>query len=242
VADWPDLCERLKTGLATATPGSTRPQRLVSPRVGPARRWFRRLAWSFAVFTALLGAAWFFRAPLLTGLAKAWVVDEPLAKADAIVILGGRPDLRAIEAARLYQQGLAPRILYMDVKLSPSSEIGIIPSEREQTRRLLLSNNVPESALTAIGQAVASTYDESRAVRAWMDQTGLRAIIIPTDLAHTRRVRWLFRKELKGLQAQIEVHAIQPKEYGVSNWWRHEEGLIAFQNEFLKSVYYHVKY
>ncbi len=190
---------------------------------------------------ALLGTAWVLRAPLLTGFARAWVVDEPLAKADAIIIPGGRPDLRALEAARLYEQGLAPRILYMDVKLSPSSEMGIIPSEREQTRRLLLSNNVPESALTAIGNAVVNTYDESVAVRDWMASTGLHSIIITTDLSHTRRVRWLFRKEL-GAGAQIRVHAIRPKEYGVTNWWQHEEGLIAFQNEFLKDAYYHLKY
>ena len=182
----------------------------------------------------LLGAAWLLRAPLLTGLAKTWVVDEPLEKADAIVILGSRPDLRAIEAARLYHQGLAPKILYMDVKLSPSSEIGIIPSEREQTRRLLLSNNVPESALTAIGNSVSSTYDVSLAVRDWTARTSLHSIIIPTDLSHTRRARWVFRKELSELDAQVRVHAIQPKEYSVSNWWQHEEGLIAFQNEFLE--------
>lgn len=209
---------------------------------GAGRRWLRRAACLLAVLCALLGLAWLFRAPLLTGLARAWVVDEPLAKADAIVVLGGRPDLRAIEAARLYQLGLAPRILYMDVKLSPSSEMGIIPSEREQTRRLLLGNNVPESAITAIGNAVSNTYEESLAVGDWMARTGLHTIIIPTDLSHTRRVRWLFHKELSGIGATVRVHAIQPKEYGVSNWWQHEEGLIAFQNEFVKSAYYHLKY
>lgn len=211
-------------------------------RKGAIRRRFRRLAVSLVVVCALLACAWWLRAPLLSGFASDWVVDEPLAKADAIVIPGGRPDLRAVEAARLYQQGLAPRILYMDVRLSPSSELGIIPSEREQTRRLLLSNNVPESAMTAIGHAVVNTYDESMAVRDWMASSGLHSVIITTDLSHTRRVRWLFKKELKGMSAEIRVHAIQPKEYSVTNWWQHEEGLIAFQNEFLKDIYYHLKY
>ena len=209
---------------------------------GAIRRWSRRLVCTLVLLLALAGLGWVFRAPLLTGLARAWVVDEPVTKADAIVILGGRPDLRAPEAARIYHEGLAPRILYMDVKLTPSSEMGIVPTEREQTRRLLLSNNVPESAIDAIGHSVSSTYDESRAVRDWMTRTGLHSIIIPTDLAHTRRVRWLFHKELNGLGAQICVHAIQPGEYGVNDWWQHEEGLIAFQNEFVKSAYYHLKY
>jgi uncharacterized SAM-binding protein YcdF (DUF218 family) len=216
---------------------------LAQVRVTGFFQWnWRRLALAVVILAATSGLVWLLRAPLLTAAARAWVVDQPLAKAQAIVVLGGRPDLRAIEAARLYQQGLAPRILYMDVKLGPSAEIGIIPSEREQTRRLLLSNNVPESAIFAIGNAVASTYDESCAVRNWMTQTGYRDIIIPTDLAHTRRVRWIFGKELKSVGAQIQVHAIPPANYQVNNWWCHEDGLEAFESEFVKLAYYHLKY
>jgi uncharacterized SAM-binding protein YcdF (DUF218 family) len=202
---------------------------------------FRRLVLLLAVLLVLLAAAWLGRAPLLTGFARAWTVDDPLAKADAIVIPGGRPDLRAPDAARLYHQGLAPRVLYMDVKLSPGEEMGIVPSEPEQTRRLLLTNNVPAAAIVCIGRAVSNTYDESLAVRDWMAAHGLHSLIITTDLSHTRRVRWLFRKEL-GPAAQIRVHAVQPREYALTNWWQHEEGLIAFQNEFLKDLYYHAKY
>jgi uncharacterized SAM-binding protein YcdF (DUF218 family) len=245
-----DLHEGVKTGIAAAEkpvkvqlrlPLVSR-QKFTSRRAVAVRLRVRRLAWSLAVLAVLLGAAWLFRAPLLTGLAKAWIVDEPLNNADAIVILGGHPELRAVEAARLYHQGLAPRILYMDVKLSPISEMGIIPSEQEVTRRLLLTNGVPESALSAIGQSVSNTYEESRAVRDWMEQTGLHSIIIPTDLAHTRRVRWIFHRELGGMQAQVRIHAVHTKEFGVNDWWRHEDGIIAFQNEFLKSAYYHLKY
>jgi uncharacterized SAM-binding protein YcdF (DUF218 family) len=181
---------------------------------------------------------WLFRVPLLTGLARAWVVDEPLTKADAIVVLGGHPELRAVEAARLYHLGIAPRILYMDVKIPPGLDPGIMPSEREETRRLLVTNNVPESAMTAIGGAVANTYDESLAVRAWALQNGAKSILITTDLFHTRRARHQFKKEFKATGVQVRVHAVIPPDYGVNNWWRQEDGFLAFQNEILKSVYY----
>jgi hypothetical protein len=69
-----------------------------------------------------------------------------------------------------------------------------------------------------------------------------KSVLIPTDLFHTRRVRWLFRKQLNGTGAQVHVHAITPKEYAASNWWRHEEGLIAFDTETLKYLYYRLKY
>ncbi len=187
---------------------------------------------ALAGFTVLL-AAYVFRAPLLTKLAEIWVIDDPVTKADAIVVLGGKPDLRAVEAARLYHQGITPKILYMNFKLPP---------ERENTHRLLLSNNVPEMDMQALKKVVSSTFEETIAVRAWLEETKAKTIIIPTDLFHTRRVRGIFRKTLKNSGTKIIVRAIQPKEYGVTNWWFHEQGLVGFQTELLKSVYYCLKY
>ena len=198
----------------------------------------RHLPWICAFCFLFSVFCFVFRAPLLTGVAKAWVIDEPLQNADAIVVLGGRPDLRPFEAARLYHQGIAPRILYMDVKLSPTAELGLTLSEREMTRRILLSNNVPETALVVIGHRVTSTFDESQAVRDWVTQTGAKSILITTDLFHTRRVRHQFLKVLKGTGVQVHLHAITPPRYGVNSWWRDEKGFLAFQNEVLKSVYY----
>jgi uncharacterized SAM-binding protein YcdF (DUF218 family) len=200
------------------------------------------LALALVALVALALIVYAMRAPLLTDLAKAWVVNEPIGKADAIVVLGGRPDLRPYEAARLYHAGLAPRILYMDVRPGPGEELGVTISERELTRRILLGNNVPEGALTAIGSHVASTYDETCAVRAWMEKTGAKSIIIPTDLFPSRRTRWIFRHQLAGSSRQAHVEAITPPQYSVFTWWHHEDGVIAFQNEFIKSIYYHLKY
>lgn len=206
------------------------------------RRWLRRLVLFAGIACLTLFGAYLFRAPLLAGLAQAWVVNEPVDRADAIVILGGGIENRPFAAARLFHAGVAPQILYMDVQLDPAEQIGIIPSEKEQTRRILMSQGVPESAMTAIGTNVACTYDESRAVRTWVEKNSAKSIVITTDIFHTRRARWLFRKELRGLNVQIHVVAVNPVRYQAGDWWCHEEGLIAFQNEIIKSAYYWVKY
>jgi uncharacterized SAM-binding protein YcdF (DUF218 family) len=130
----------------------------------------------------------------------------------------------------------------MDVRLSPTAESGITLSEREITRRLLLSNGVPEAAMAPVGDGVTSTYEEALAVRAWISTNQTKTLLIVTDISHTRRARWIFRKELEGTGVQVRVHAIEPREYGTTNWWLHEEGLVAFQNELLKSLYYWAKY
>ena len=206
------------------------------------RRWLSRIAWLLAIGGALILTGYFFRAPLLTGLAEAWVVNEPVAKADAIVILGGGLENRPFAAARLFHDGVAPKILYMDVQPGPAEELGVALSEKEVTRRILLSNNVPESALLAIGTNVASTYDESQAVRAWVKQTGATSIVITTELFHTRRARWIFHHELRDTPVKIYISAVDPVRYKMNNWWQNEEGLIQFQNEIIKSVYYWFEY
>ena len=216
------------------------------PSVGIAplkpRRWAVRAGWLLAVLGAIGLAGYLFRAPLLTGLARVWVVNEPVLRADAIVILGGGVENRPFAAARLFQAGVAPTILYMNVRLNPAQELGVYTSEPEQTRRILLSNGVPASAMQAIGTNVASTLDESRAVRDWVRQTHAASVVITTEVFHTRRARWIFRRELRDTPAVVHISAVQPVRYETDDWWRNEEGLISFQNEVFKSLYYWFKY
>jgi len=220
---------------------ATPPDAIVPPPVKP-HRWFVRTAWITGILAVLIVFGYIFRALLLTTLASAWVVNQPATTADAIVVLGGNINDRPFAAAKLFQQHVAPKILYMDVSDDPVDQLNITQTEREITRRILLSNRVPESAIQAIGQQVASTYDESRAVRAWVRQTGATSILITTDLFHTRRARWIFRHELQDTPVKLYIIPVNPRQYTASNWWKSEEGVIAFQNEVIKSIYYWFKY
>jgi uncharacterized SAM-binding protein YcdF (DUF218 family) len=206
------------------------------------KRWRRRLAVAVLAAGFLGTVAFLFRAPLLTGLARAWMVHEPAAEADAILILGGGLENRPFAAAQLYRAGIAPRILYLNVQPGPVEELGLALSEAEQTRRILLKQGVPETALTPIGDGVASTYDEARALREWLGSNDAKRIIIPTDVFHTRRVRWIFNKYGGRADVSLHVVAIDPVRYNATNWWQREEGVIALQNEWLKTVYYRLKY
>ena len=203
--------------------------------------WWRRLFWLLAL-CSLFAALFLFRVPLLTGAAQAWIVDEPLQKADAIVVLGGGMETRPFEAAKLYHAGLAPKILLLNTRLSPTEELGITKTHTQIANEILLKNGVPKTSIVTIGEGVASTHDESIAVREWVLNNRPKRLIIPTDLFHTRRVHWLFGRVVKTNEVTISIKAINPREYAASNWWRHEEGLISFQNEVLKYAYYRQKY
>jgi uncharacterized SAM-binding protein YcdF (DUF218 family) len=205
-------------------------------------RFLKRLLAVLLVLAVLAVAGYIYRAPLLLGAARAWVVNDPLSRADAIVVLGGGMETRPFEAARLYHLGLAPKVLLTATKPEPSEQLGLNPPETEIARRILEKKDVPDSAIAVTPGFVNSTYDEAVAVRNWAKMNHIKRLIIATDVFHTRRAGWLFRKELKPLGIQVQMDAVPVREYSLNNWWQHGPGVVAFQNEILKYLYYRVKY
>jgi len=205
-------------------------------------KWLKRLLLALLALCALLALTFVFRAPLLRELADAWIVNQPLTKADVIVVLGGGLENRPFEAARLYQLGLAPRILLMKPRLSAASEIGVTPSEADLAKSILLKQGIPDRAIFVTSDSVTNSYDESIALRHWARTNRIKSAIIPTDIFHTRRVCWLYAKELRGTGIRVQIEAVPVHEYTQAKWWCGEAGIIAFQNEVLKYAYYRVKY
>lgn len=203
---------------------------------------FKWQAIALLFFGVLVVASYVCRRPLLRGAAAAWIVNEPVSQADVIVVLGGGPDTRPFEAARLFHQGIAPKILVMNPTPSPSAQLGLLPTEADLTRGILVKLDVPTNSVFVPADLVTNSYDESIVVRRWAQTNGIKRMVIATDIFHTRRVRWLYGKELKGTGIQVAVDAVPMREYGVDDWWQHEQGVIAFQNEILKDAYYHLKY
>lgn len=204
----------------------------------------QRLKWlglSLVLGGVLVLVLWSYRVPLLTGLAHSWEINVPLAKADAIVILGGGSATRPFEAARLYHQGWAPRILIAQVESSPLNQIGIQPRESEVSRAVLDKLGIPAAAIVSLGSDVSSTQDEALALRDWLQTQKLSTVIIPTDFTHTRRVDWLMRRTLSE-DTQALVVSLTNQQYNQSNWWQKEPGLIAFQNEVIKLLLYWWRY
>ena len=202
----------------------------------------RRLPLVLATLIVVVMFAWAARTPILRESAALWTVSDPLEPADAIAVLGGGVDLRPFLAADLYKKGLANKILVANVKLSPIEKLGIVPPHADLNREVLLKLGVPEEAIIGFGSDVSSTFEESRALAVWAKDTGAHTIIVPTELFPSRRQRWILNHELGPVGAHVIIDAHKPLEYDVDDWWQHEEGLIDFQNEVIKYVYYRLKY
>jgi uncharacterized SAM-binding protein YcdF (DUF218 family) len=158
------------------------------------------------------------------------------------VVLGGGVQTRPFEAARLYHGGYAPKILIDSPLLRPTDEIGLTPRDTDVTKQILLKQGIPEAAIWEFGKNVSSTYEEAIALHDWVRQNGAKKLLVIGDLFQTRRARWLFQKQLEETGVQVIILSAPPLEYDATNWWRHEEGLISFQNELIKYALYRVKY
>lgn len=205
-------------------------------------RWCRRVFACLAVLLILGAVGFILRGPLLRKLAQVWIVSCPLVKADAAVVLGGGLDSRPFAAARFYREGWVSNVIVMNVQLGPADELGLRVPESQMIRRVLTNQGVPESALIEVGQGVGSSRDEAEALRGWALKSKPRTVLIPTDSFHTRRVDWFFNRRLKDTGARAQVIAVDPPHYDSTNWWQHENTLISFQNEVVKTLLYFWKY
>jgi uncharacterized SAM-binding protein YcdF (DUF218 family) len=202
----------------------------------------RRLGVLVLVLTGLGIGVWLAREPLLRGAADLWIVSDLVTQADAVAVLGGEIEVRPFAAAGLYQQGLVKRVLVSSNEERRAAVLGAVQGHTEANRSVLLKLGVPENAIETFGQANKSTRDEAIALRQWAERNGASSIIIPTEVFAARRVRWMFEREFAGQGVRIQVLSLEPPEYTRREWWRTANGLISFQNEVIKYIYYRWEY
>jgi uncharacterized SAM-binding protein YcdF (DUF218 family) len=202
----------------------------------------RRVLLALVACIAILGL-WAWRKPetLLRGAADLWIVSDEPAPADAIAVLGGGLEYRPFAASDYYHRGLAPKILISNIGATPAEQLGVLQSHVQANIEVLQKLNVPTVAIEPFGDHLSDTFAEATALHEWAVRNGAHRIIVPTDIFATRRLRWTLR-HVFGNDAAILVPAVNPPDYLRDNWWKNEHGVIAFQNEVVKYLYYRLKY
>ena len=195
------------------------------------------------LLVAVVAGVWLGRVPLLRGAADLWIVSDPVTHADVVAVLGGDVEGRPFVAAELYKKGLVAKVLISQVPEARPIEISaVVPGHSELNRMVLLNRGVPDAAIGMFGQANRNTNNEAVALRDRADRHRVSRIIIPTEIFSARRVRWIFNREFAGSSARLEIFSFEPRHYTRAEWWKTEAGMIAFQNEVMKYIYYRLKY
>lgn len=163
------------------------------------------------------------------------VVQDPLQKAQAIVVLSGGLPVRAVEAAKIYRQGYAPEI-WLTHSPEPRASLeamGIsFEGEEDYDRKVLERAGVPHGSIRVLSPPILNTADEIRAVDSELGADGGNSVIIVTSKAHTRRVRALWKKLAKSSHQAILQPATQDS-FDASHWWRNTHDALDVVREVL---------
>ena len=169
------------------------------------------------------------------GIGRWLEVQDPLEHSDAIVVLSGGMPYRALEAANIYHQGMAPQV-WITRPANPSDTLGTMgisfEGEESYSRAVLLHEDVPETAIRILAPVIVNTADEERVTISQMQATGASRVIIVTSPPHTRRVRTLWRK-LAPAGLLLIVRPANEDGFDADHWWRTTKDAQAVLRETL---------
>lgn len=150
--------------------------------------------------------------------------EDPLQKADAIMVLAGSQVERPLEAADLYLEGWAPVIVLtygiQDPALAVLAERGGRLSRGEdQVRDALISTGIPATAFIVPPRVHDNTADEARTVAALSRERGWRRVIVVSSKYHLRRAGFAFRRELDAAGVEVLMHGSRYDDANPPRWW-----------------------
>jgi uncharacterized SAM-binding protein YcdF (DUF218 family) len=205
--------------------------------ISPEKRpWYRRRRIQLRILLALLSATGIMacsgRGILLTA-AGAWLdVGEPLREpVDGVFILGGDADTRPFAAAALIRSGWARQALIVPTAPQPGEL-----SHQELLREILLRRGVEADAVVELPGQVASTRDEARALRRFLEQHPDHSVAVLTSDYHTRRTRAIFTAQLADCAARVHFVSAPTERFTAANWWHYEQGWKMYVGEYIKLI------
>lgn len=180
----------------------------------------RRIVGGLAALVALAVAT----LPLLRAAGRFLVEDDPLQHADAIVVLAGSYPDRILEAAALYRDGWAPRLILCrepeNAGFRKLRALGVrVPRPFEINRTVAEQLGVPADAITVLDRPAASTVSEADVVLAEIQARGYRSILLVTSKYHSHRAGLIYR-HLAGGRVAVIVRAARDDDFQPDAWWR----------------------
>ena len=186
------------------------------------------------------------RRPILRAAGWTLVTSDPVRPADAIVVAVGTDGAGVLEAADLVHSGIASRVaVFAD---TPDTAV-----EQEFIRRGLLyegagARSVRElkalgiTAVEPIPGYVTGSEDEGPALAAWCKQQRLRAVVVITTSDHSRRLRRMLHRSMRGHDTLIMVRSARYSNFDPDSWWQSRRGIRTEIEEVEKLLLYIVRY
>jgi len=188
---------------------------------------FRLIRWVVraAVLLVLLGLGILFGGPALLGAAGRYLITEhPLARADLIVPLSEDILLTVPEAAKLYHDGLASRILVTRGPGRRGTEDllrrGIRIADAFETMQTILEGTrIPRQAILTAEERADDLVAEAETMARFLNRYPAGTLILVTPKSRSTRAFKVFTAAL-GPEIRLIVHPVPGDPFDNTIWWR----------------------
>jgi uncharacterized SAM-binding protein YcdF (DUF218 family) len=178
-------------------------------------------------FVILCAVLYLVRRPLLRFTAESWIIEDPLDKAEALIVLGDDNFYadRATRGAQLFREGKAPLIVASGRRLRPNAGIA------ELMEHDLVERGVPRDKIVRFVHDADSTLEEARAVARLVKERKWRSVIVVTSNFHTRRARYIFQRVFpQGME--VRVASARDGDFDPEHWWEERKSIKELTREF----------
>jgi uncharacterized SAM-binding protein YcdF (DUF218 family) len=191
-----------------------------------------------AILLGVLLLAWHERARVLTAVGGALTVEDPVAPVDVIVASLAAARADTLEVGRLYRDGMGQRVVVARWQKEPLDDemrrLGVpwLPPT-ELAVAMLERSGVPASAITVLPDPIDGLNAEVTSVAAFARAERPRSLLFVTARNHTRRARWLLRRQLPA-EVAVSVRAPAGDGFDPARWWHSRDGSREVAMEYLR--------
>ena len=169
------------------------------------------------------------RQPILRAAGRVLVVNDRVDPADVIIVMVDADGAGVLEAADLVHSGVATRVAVFGESPDTTVEQEFIrrgiPYENAAARsvRHLKALGVP--TIDLIPTYVTGTEDEGPALANWCDQHGFRSVVVVSTSDHSRRLRRVLRRSMKGHATRVATRSARYSAFDPDRWWLSRRGI-----------------
>ncbi|HEV2968441.1 MAG TPA: hypothetical protein VGY55_00540 [Pirellulales bacterium] len=182
---------------------------------------------------AVVAALWLLHAPLLRGVGRFLVADQPLADADFIVILPSMASDRvAIDSAiKRVRRGDATRLILFQMPPTRSERCGAWPEYGTAIREYLKSRGIAAGSIVFLPGPSRDSWEAARALGQWLDQRPTPRLEVLCQQFRGRYERRVFNSVLPSdVSNRLHFAAVSGR-FDETNWWHDREGIqMVFQD------------
>lgn len=206
----------------------------------------RKFLVKLAVFVGSLLLLFFIlfllRYPLMRAAGNFLIKEDPVSHCEVMFVLSGNSWDRGKEAARLMEQNAADQVICTGVEINFALQtMGIHLNNADLTRKIMLDHGADSSRIATLPLGT-STWEEYEAILAYCQERNLQKVMVLSSKFHTRRIYRVFQPAFEDAGIELLIRGASESGFEEDRWWESEAGLIFLNNEYVKLLYYAVKY